>query len=65
MNDQIYTSLDELPIVLTVDEVRQVLHIGRNKAYSLINSGAIRTIKVGEHTRILKTELIRFLEGGS
>lgn len=65
MNEPIYTSLDDLPIVLTVEQMRQVLHIGRNKAYGLINSGVIRTIKVGEHTRILKSDLIRFLEGGS
>lgn len=63
MNEPIYTSLDDLPIVLTVEQMRKILQIGRNKAYNMINAGEIRTIKIGEHTRIPKSELVRFIKG--
>lgn len=55
------TSFDELPLVLTVEELEPVLSIGRNTAYNLVRSGRIRSIRAGKQVRILKHELLEFL----
>ena len=49
-----YTSYEELPIFLTVDELAKALHIGRSKAYELVRSDKIRCIRAGTHYRIPK-----------
>ncbi len=53
--------LKDQPDVLTVLEVAQILRIGKNKAYNLINSGSLSSIKVGGKIIVPKMCLIRFL----
>ena len=36
-----YTHYDQLPLILTVDELTKILGIGRNTAYDLIRCGKI------------------------
>ena len=43
----VYRSMEEIPLTLTVDEAGQLLRIGRNNMYRLVNSGQIQSIKVG------------------
>ena len=47
--------------VYTVKELSTVLSIGLNKAYSLINDGDIRSIKIKSSIRIPINEVERFL----
>lgn len=56
-----YTDISQLPLVLTVEDLTTVLHIGRNKAYDLVNSKQIQSIKVGKHIRIPRAALERYL----
>lgn len=49
------------PDVVSVDDVQAMLHIGRNAAYSLLQSGAITTIRVGKKYIIPKASVIDFL----
>ena len=37
-----YTSFDTMPLVLSVEDIADTLAIGRNKAYSLVNTGIIK-----------------------
>ena len=60
---KIYHSLDELPLVLTVEDLMPVLGIGRNAAYTLVRSGQIRSIKVGRQFRIPRDAVAEFLTG--
>lgn len=53
---------EDLPDLCTVEDVQLFLQIGRNTAYELVKSGAIRSIKFGKLIRIPKQAL---LEGGS
>ena len=48
--------------VLLVEDVQRILRIGRNKAYDLISSGRIKSIKIGTKIIIPKTYLIEFLK---
>ena len=58
-----YTSIEELPISLRVEDLMPILDIGRNTAYALVRSGKIRSVKVGSHLRIPRDALIEFLSG--
>ena len=64
-NAKIYHSLDELPLVLTVEDLMPVLGIGRNAAYALVRSGQIRSIKVGRQFRIPREAVSEFLTGSA
>lgn len=58
-----YTSLDELPLSLRVEDLMPILDIGRNTAYALVRSGRIRSIKVNRQIRIPREAVIEFLQG--
>lgn len=51
-----------IPLVMTVPEMAEILHIGRNSAYALVNSGAIRSIRIGRNIRIPQAALLDYLE---
>ena len=61
----IYHNFESMPLVLDVSDVADTLKIGRNKAYQLINSGAIKAIKVGNHYKVLRDSFVTFLRGGA
>ena len=52
---------NSLPLVMTVPEMAEILQIGRNAAYELVKSGAIRSIRIGKTIRIPKAALEEFL----
>lgn len=56
-----YKSISEMPITLRVEELMQILHIGRNTAYDLVRSGKIRSIKVGRQLRIPRDAVAEFI----
>lgn len=58
-------NFDDIPLVLTVEELMPILSIGRNTAFALVRSGQIKSIRAGKQIRILKHELLEFLTGGT
>lgn len=54
-------SLTDSPDLLTVDEVADLLRIGRNQAYQAVHSGEIPSIRLGRSIRIPKAGLERLL----
>ncbi|MBE6913818.1 MAG: helix-turn-helix domain-containing protein [Ruminococcaceae bacterium] len=54
-------STEDLPLALTVEDVAKILGIGRNSAYSLIHSGAIRFVRIGRQLRIPKSAILEYL----
>lgn len=56
---------NDLPLVLSVPELAKVLGIGRNAAYALVNSGEIRSIRIGKNIRIPQSALMDFLNNYS
>ena len=58
-------SFDDIPLVLTVEELMPILSIGRNTAFALVRSGQIKSIRAGKQIRILKPELLEYLTGGT
>lgn len=61
MNNVVYHSVDDLPLLITVPELAQVLRVGKNKAYELVNSGAIKGIKIGTQIKVPKRSVVEFM----
>ena len=57
-----YTHYDQLPLILSVDELAKILGIGRNTAYDLIRCGRLRSVRIGHKIRIPKDSLLEFLQ---
>ena len=57
-----YTSYEELPLVLSVEQLVDVLDIGKTTAYELLRSGKIQSIRVGHKIKIPKEALISYLK---
>ena len=55
------TSYSDLPLVLHVKDLAQILSVSQNTAYALVRSGQIRT---GRIYRIPKDALIEYLNKG-
>lgn len=58
----VYNDFEAMPLVLNVEDIADTLAIGRNKAYSLVNSGEIKALKIGQHYRIPRDAFIAFLK---
>jgi excisionase family DNA binding protein len=62
MDERYYLSmLKNEPTVLTVLDLARILRIGKNKAYELVNSGKISSIKINGKIIIPKLRLVQFL----
>ena len=62
MMEHNYVSYDDIPLIMTVEDLMPILLIGRNTAYDLVRSGEIKSIRVGRQIRISRDALIAFLE---
>jgi hypothetical protein len=61
MDERYYLSmLKNEPTVLTVLDLARILRIGKNKAYELVNSGKISSIKINGKIIIPKLRLVQF-----
>lgn len=49
--------------VYTVEEIMDMLGIGKNAAYELVKSGKFHFVKVGNHYRIPKSAFDKWLNG--
>ena len=45
----------------TVEEIAEILHIGRDKVYVLLRTGQLRSIKIGRSRRITDQHLAEFV----
>ena len=57
-----YTSLDQLPLALSAEDVAQVLGISRANAYTLMHSKGFPTIKIGKRMTVPKDKLIEWID---
>lgn len=59
--DQLPRDFDQLPLVLSVSQVAQVLSLGRDTTYGLVRSGHIRSLRVGRQYRVPKAAVMEYL----
>ncbi len=55
-------SLEDIPVIFSVEDLMRFLDIGRNTAYTLVRSGQIKSIRVGRQIRITRDSLIEFVQ---
>jgi excisionase family DNA binding protein len=53
--------MDELPRLLTVEEVGEVLRISRSQAYALMAAGDLDFVQVGARRRVTLDALVEFI----
>lgn len=51
----------QYPDAVTIQQVMEMLNIGKNKAYELIQNGTIQTVRIGKKYIIPKVAVIQFL----
>ena len=56
---------ENYPDVVSIEELQDMLHIGRNAAYDIVKEGKIKTIRIGKRYINPKTSVINFLETAS
>lgn len=52
---------DDFQEILTVDDVMQMLYIGRNTVYNLLNSGKLKGFRIGRTWKIPKDCLTDYI----
>ena len=57
--------LEQYEDVMTIADLREVLNIGSNAAYKLLNQGAISAFRIGRTWKIPKQSVILFINKGS
>ena len=55
------TQEEDLPLLLTIDDVCAVLRIGRNATYELLHSGRLKSVRIGKQYRVPRHVMIQFL----
>ena len=55
------TMLNRYKDILTVEELCEVLKIGKNTAYTLLKSGEIKSVKIGRVYKIPKRNVVKYL----
>lgn len=51
--------------LLTLDDFCEILLIGRNQAYTLLNTGKIKALKIGRAWKIPKQSVIDYINSAS
>lgn len=52
---------DELDDILTIDQLMEMLYIGRNTAYKLLKNSDIKCFKIGKVYKIPKQSVIDYI----
>ena len=55
------TMFGSYPDIVSISQLCEMLSIGRNTAYKLIDSGEIKSRKIGRVHKIVKSSVIKFI----
>ena len=56
-----HTSLEHLPLALTVAEVAEILSVSKGVVYEMVAREELRSIRVGKQIRISKAALLTYM----
>ncbi len=62
MEKEFYKSFDELPIMLSVNQLANVLGISRTSSYDLVRSNGFPSITIGSRIVVPKDELLIWIQ---
>lgn len=55
-------NLHDFPALLTVPELAKFLRVGKNKAYRLVSTHTIKSLRIGNTIRIPRKALLEYLD---
>lgn len=61
-NNNFQKNLANLPVLYSLQDFCDYLGISKNTAYELINTGQLKTKKVGRAYKITKTAIVEFIK---
>ena len=53
-----YTSITDLPLMLTIEEAADLIRVSKNTVYNLCKSGEIPSVKKGRRILIYRDDLL-------
>ncbi len=53
--------LEQYEDVLTIEDLKEILNIGRGSVYDLLNRGVIPALRIGRNWKIPKSAVIEYL----
>lgn len=53
----------QLPLALKANDIAEVLQVGLNSAYDLLNSGEFHVVKIGKQKRVSRDVFLQWLNG--
>lgn len=53
--------IEQLPVLLTPKDVMDILGVGKNTVYRLLNSGELQGLRIGRNWKIVETSLMHFM----
>ena len=53
---------EDLPTILSIEDLMKFLGIGKNSAYNLVRSGQIKSVRIGRQIRITRESVIAFVQ---
>lgn len=53
--------LEQYDDLLSISDLREILNIGRNAVYTLLNSGEIHAFRIGRNWKIPKEAVIEYI----
>ena len=56
---------ENYPDILTIDDVKEALMIGRGKVYKLLNNNELSGFRIGDNWKISKEALINYIRSNS
>lgn len=57
-----YDSFENLPDILTIDDLQIALRIGRSTAYKLVQDDQIHSFRIGRSIKVYKRSLVEYIE---
>ena len=57
--DPVYTSYEDIPVMMTVEEFGKFMRVSRNTAYAFVRKGLVPTVKVGRQIRIYRGDILK------
>lgn len=57
--DPVYTSYEDIPVMMTVEEFGKLMRVSRNTAYAFAREGLVPTVKVGRQIRIYRGDVLK------
>ena len=53
--------LDQYDDMMSVQDLQEALHVGKNRAYELLRNGTVQAIRMGKSWKVPKEAVIEFL----